>query len=560
MPHPFREQFAMLDRPLERFFAENERITVCVGSGVSRTRMPLLPELIARGFCRLGSDSLANDLFKDYSGQHLFAQRANQLGFSTSIPCTLDDFRSLLSVEARRSLCCVLCENYGNVFQALLGYFGEKRKLLEAIGFEEFQGSDPDSAHCYIAFLIIEGKLQRLVTANWDRLIEAAIERFAPGPHTDFLKVIKDQPSWIRRQEGVAQVLVKAHGCCHDFPDNCDNIVLTTEDLERSTGGTWRQEALQEMFNATVLVTGYSLSDYTFNVPFRSIEQLRENNQLDRSIYYISQEGDLSLHAGRLVRNDANKHIRLDANDLFSTMFYGWVRARLREASRYAREQTFHERPFCWTDDEWNAVLQRVDCFLDHALPEILDLLLGPPTARDWDSAAGVPVAISNLRRLFLDGKVTDKTKYQGLHFEPLKDIVLLVMVVALDEAVKGKANWSLDPRCSHFGLRLLAPDGGSRQVLLLYGSYPGRACGVMRAYLEECEEAHEFFPSPEIVIVPCHEYQVPNDDGLEPGEILRKRLPGTGGVRRRFIPPSDLFKAADFQDLVNQLAAKLEV
>lgn len=555
-----RQQLETLEAVAQGFFRGSERITVCVGSGISSGRMPMMAELIARGFSGLGRDSRAHDLFRGYSSAHHFWFTATQEGYPVENPCTLDDF-CLLPEGVRRKVCEVLCENYGNVFQELLECFDGKQGLLEAIGFQDFQASGPDCAHCYIAFLVIEGKLQRLVSANWDRLIEAAVDKFAPGPPADFLKVVKDEASWIRRHEGLDQLLVKAHGCCHDYPDNCGDIVLTTQDLVRSTvPNSWRQEALRDVFDATVIVTGYSLSDFTFNVAFTCSEQRRDSIQVDRSRRYIFQEADLSSSARCFIDNGPGKHVRLNANDLFSTMFYGWVRAGLRDALQGAHGQSPPERPFHWTDDGWNAALQRVECFLEGGFPEVLDCLLGPPSARDWDGAAEVPVAISNLRRLFLDGKVGEKTKYRRLQFDATKDIVLLLMIVALHEAVRGKAGWRLDPRSGHLGVRLLVPGGGSRQVFLLYGSYPQNACAVLTRYLREAEEAHEVFPSPEIVIIPCCPYQVPDDAGLEPSGILSKRLPGACEIRKRFIAPSQVLNAGDFQGLVAQVATALEV
>src|SRR6478609_11690612 len=138
MPFPFRLQIEMVNAVVTA-----PRLTICIGSGVSHRKLPLLQGLIASAFQNVPLTNEARQTFLVYSQLHAFHLRLTALGIATLDPCTLDHFR-LQTSAVRAQLCEPLVPNYGEVFAALEAISGNKRALLDHLDFQQFDSSDAD--------------------------------------------------------------------------------------------------------------------------------------------------------------------------------------------------------------------------------------------------------------------------------------------------------------------------------------------------------------------------------------------------------------------------------
>jgi hypothetical protein len=555
----FAEQIHLIEPIVADFFEGREQLTVCLGSGISRRRMPVLSELIASAFRNIPLNAESRRLFEQYSVRHLFFQRLEQDGVHVTNPCTLEEFRELTH-EQQETICWILCETYGDVFGELQRLCQSKRELLDLMDFARFQVGEPDAAHCYVALMVIEARLQRVLTTNWDRLIEIAIERLSDQAFVHVVTLLKNQATWLNRYYGPAQLIAKVHGCATQYPDHTEDIVVTTDDLQAAVHSDWRQLMIRDLLSGKVVFSGYSGSDYTLMVPLSMIQELRAAHQLDDLDYYVAQESALEARGRSLSGDDASHHLRLNANDFFVTMYFAWIRGRLKTAVHYGRGQTRLERAFDWSDDGWTEALDRIEHLLETDFPRMLDLLFGAPEVRSFDNSCQIPVDLSSLRQLFLSGEVNHVGKYCRLQFDPIRDLVMLIVVAAVVDIVSTTGNLSLELAQSHCGITLRESSGATRKLIFLFGTYPRVAFSVLNTYLDEIEDSGAGLPTPEIVVIPCNKFDVAEDDSFKPAGVLDKKLAGQVKTRRRFLKPQELLSTQTYGTLVARIREELEL
>ncbi len=559
MAQLFEAQLNLLDGILAEFYAGTARVTLCVSSGISLRRMPSLTSLLSTAITALPQNEPAEESFTRYRNDYHFADALRAAGHEFPEPLTLQAFRGL-SEGAKEEACKRLSACYGDAFQELIPLFGDKCRLLTALDFQRFQHGEPDAAHYYLAYLYIEGKLQRVVSLNWDCLIEMAVQRVGAGRP---LNVIKDEPSFVRMNEGPLETLAKVHGCAMQYPDHCENIVITAADVEIVTAKLWVQTMLRDFLNGIVIYCGYRARDMTVNVPVRAIEELRQRNELPPANYYVAQEDELEARAfDALIHNNASRHIRLNANDLFCSIYFGWLRARLREVVQSGRSRTRVERPFDWADADWNTAMDRVNQLVEHELSDMLDHLIGTPDARTWESLClTLPLNLSLARALFLDGKVEGRNTYNNLRFGDIThDLVMLVVLSALVDILRGNESLHLGLHQGYCGLTVRdSRTGSSRQIILYRGQFAPRSYGVLSAYLAEIEADGGI--APEIVVVPCEKYVFhASAPDLTLGRVLEKEFRGGQVAIKRFIPPDRILRAENLDALKTALQEELEV
>lgn len=554
MALPFREQIALMG-PL----VEAPRLTVCIGSGVSRRRLPLLHELIALALRNIPLTDQARNAFLGFSQLYGFRALLGAQGIPTNEPCSLDEFR-VQPPGIQSQVCRVLTPVYGDFFAALETAAGTKRLLLDYIDFQQFETQDSDAAHFYIAFLILEGVIERLLTTNWDRLVEFAVQISTTRPLAGVLGVLRDQASWLDRNDGPPVSIAKVHGCSTQYPHQSESIILTTRELQVATGPGWRRDAVAEFINGTVLFSGYSGSDYTLMVPLQILAALRADNKLDSSHFYIAQEGDLNVPGRNLTDNNPNRHIPLWANDAFASLYFAYVTRRLRNAITTAEQQRRPERAFSsWEEDAWQTTIARLRSLIADEFGAFLDSNIGEPGNRPYDeTAARLPFEISALRAIFLTGRLNERGKYHNLSFDANKDVVLLILLAALvDLALATGARLSVET--SYAGLTILEANGARRKLVFLYGIYVNTASAALSDYLIEIEDRDGRYPEFEVAVIPCSRYDVP--DGAFPiVPILARTLPGAARARRRFIDPRAVFATRTYDELVGTLRTALEL
>lgn len=552
----FTEQLVSADQVLEG----TGQVVLCLGSGISRRKLPLLAGLIARAFLNLPLNEDANQIFEGYSQTHVFHLRLSDRGLHSSTPCTLDEFRTLLP-DVQAAICQPLAQIYGDVFRDLETVYGSKQEMLAAIDIGQFQTAEPDVAHFYIAYLLIEGRISRVLTTNWDVLIEKALAASTSKPADHFLSIAQDDATWLDRLNQHNSILTKVHGCATQYPDSCEQIIITTRDLLAATANGWRQQAVQEFLSGRVLFSGYSGSDYTLMVPAKVIQAMRAQHALTAAEYFVAQEGDLSHGALQLNGNQPNKHLQMYANDTFTSLYFSFLRKRFKQALEVAAQQTQPERAFSrWSDDAWNEMLIRLHVLMDDDFPKFLDYIIGLPGSRPYDDSIGIlPVRLSELREMFLEGTVQHPRSYQPLRFDPLKDLVLLILIAAFFD-LGACAGLSFSAKGEIAGITFVESTGTVRTACFVYGTYAPAAVPMVTNYLNDIEASYGILPTYEVLIVPCSQYHVGAVGTPTPRPVLSKSLPGSTTATRTFVNPDIIFHSTDFNDLGAKLRIKLGV
>jgi hypothetical protein len=475
-------------------------------------------------------------------------------------PLPLDVFRRLPQ-PVQDHACSVLCDYYGDVFRELERVFGNLQSLLEAINFAEFQGGHPDAAHCYIAFLLAENTIRELVTFNWDRLVEIAFEQYVARPIQETASVINDCTSWTQRRYGPSATIVKLHGCASQFPAEIAKIVVTRIHLiNASLSERWQVKAMEILFNNVVLICGFSGGDYDACIGIRKIMFDRRANNLPAPVYYLAQPSTVDGVSRDIIEDDNRRHVPLGANDLFATVYFASIKARLRAAIERGRALQACNRPFGWDDDEWASALNRAEVFVNADFPEILDRVIGAPEIR-WESeAASFPIWLSDVRQLYLRGEISNRGKYTGLAIQPDKDLTLVLVASAVVDFLRNKPHINLQLGSSCWGVSVMNSQSGSRfQLIPYHGEYAQTAHGAMRAYLERMGRNEKDPPAPKIVVLPCQGYTQSPDNKLAPGPVLRRRFPGDKEPTEHFIPPQRVFGARNFAELKDIVGAELD-
>ena len=555
MPLPFRQQVQLVGPLLDA-----ERLAICVGSGVSRNKLPLLNTLIAIAFRNVPLNDESRGAFRASSQLHAFHARLTAIGIPSSDPCTLEEFRGF-DHAVQADLCKALTINYGDVFASLEHVVGTKSALLDCIEFDRFAATEPDTAHFYIGYMILEGVFHRILTTNWDLLIESAVGASTPSPVNSVLGRLVDVATWLDRNHGPYGLLAKVHGCATQYPGHCDEIILTTNELQLATAGGWRRDAVNEFLAGTVLFSGYSASDYTLMVPLQVLAQLRAQHHLDNSHFYIAQVDDLSPGGRSLIQDNDSQHIRLWANDTFCSLYFAYIYRRLQLAIATAVQQPRLERAFpAWDDTTWANVVERLRVLLADDLGIFLDTVIGEPNARIYgERARDLPIGLSALRAIFLTGKVANRGKYHNLQFDPNKDLVLLILLAALVDLTRSTPGCCFSFESTYAGLTILEDTGSKRKLCFLYGTYQTAAYHSISTYLNEIEDVDGHLPEFEIAIVPCSRYDVPDDD-FPPLPILGKALPGVSKAQRRFVDPAAVFQTNSYNALITTLREELEL
>jgi hypothetical protein len=554
--HPFAEQMQFVDRIL----GDGVQFALCVGSGISRRRLPMLAELIAAALNNLPATPESADTFARYSRVHVFALRLADAGIRVNDPCELNDFRGI-GRQRQSELCEPLVATYGDIFRDLLPLYGSKENLLRAIDFDIFVNAEPDVAHSFIAYLIVEGRITRVLTTNWDRLIEKAVQYATSRDWVETTRIVLDDPTWLDRLVGPPAIIAKVHGCASQYPLSVDQIVITTADLHAAAAPGWRHDAVRELLSGRVLFCGYSGSDYTLMVPAVVIGALRQNAALQGAEYFIADETQLSAGARQLNGDVADRHLPMYANDTFASLYFSFLRKRFGQAIETANQQTRPERAFTqWTDAVWQAVLLRLRNLLNNELPEWLDSLIGDPHVRKYeDSIATIPIHLSVLRQLFLEGQVRNRSIYEPFRFDPVKDIVLLILIAAFVDLCQS-SSLAVKIDSSFSGLTIFETTGATRSICFVYGTYVSSVERVINLYLDSVEDRDGQLPHFEVIVVPCSHYQLGGAPAQPPRPVLAKRMPGMHIAKRRFIDPERVFECRDYDELINNLRDDLGV
>lgn len=190
---------------------DDQQFALWVGSGISFFRAPGLRKLIGLAIEHLRARVTTND-----AGDKFAATMKAALTMAGLKEPDLAAIQYGLPFEAwpeQKAIVDALWEKYSRFLDLRVTSEDDDYLLWTAVDVRKEYGhlDDPDCEHLAIAILVLEGAVSKIASANWDGLIEVAIEKISTTGRTGVLQVVVD-PHDVRDPPGRA-VLVKFHGC-----------------------------------------------------------------------------------------------------------------------------------------------------------------------------------------------------------------------------------------------------------------------------------------------------------------------------------------------------------
>lgn len=214
---PVRTVRAVLDRFESEFsdftaaFNEGQYV-LWLGSGISRARVPNVNALLERVVEHLRANVVDGDADCPYRAALGEVLRLAGLGY--------DDLASIdlsISVDEwplRDRVISTLVTNYSRVLDVLVGDDNPDDYLVwTGLDVPNTYGSpdlEPDVEHYCVAVLMLEGLVTSAVTANWDGLLEKALDELTPA-FASLVRVAVKPDDF--RTVGPRVEVIKFHGC-----------------------------------------------------------------------------------------------------------------------------------------------------------------------------------------------------------------------------------------------------------------------------------------------------------------------------------------------------------
>ncbi|MDP1748677.1 MAG: hypothetical protein Q8L22_04395, partial [Reyranella sp.] len=189
----------------------SRKFALWVGSGISFARAPSLGKLIGLTIEYLRSQVTTNDENDKFAvGLKKILQHA---GMDDASIKSIDYALPFSSWPCCSQVTNNLWSKYSSMLDVRIKGEPDDFLLWTAVDVRKEYGglSDPDCEHLAIALLVLEGAVADIASANWDGLIEIAVDQLSPTGRTGILQVVVD-PQDVRDASGRA-TLVKFHGC-----------------------------------------------------------------------------------------------------------------------------------------------------------------------------------------------------------------------------------------------------------------------------------------------------------------------------------------------------------
>jgi hypothetical protein len=205
------EVLDLLDNSFADVSAAVERrgFALWVGSGISLGRAPSVGSMLERALEHLRRNIDATDANCRFRRTLEEALAMSDLSPAEKLAIRLD--RPVDSWPEKDKIIRSLWDAYASVLDIRVDGEEDDYMLWNAVDVRATFGTldDPDCEHLCIAILVMEGAIADIASANWDGLIEKAVERLSGGE--PLLQVVVD-PDHLRDPARRGR-LIKFHGC-----------------------------------------------------------------------------------------------------------------------------------------------------------------------------------------------------------------------------------------------------------------------------------------------------------------------------------------------------------
>lgn len=310
---PIRTVPAVLER-FESTFAEfitafnHEEYVLWLGSGISRERVPNLADLLERILEHLRSnivDGKPDCEYRTALGEIL--QLAN---LSTTELQNIDLSVAVDKWPLKGRIVTTLVPNYSRVLDVSVGNHPADYLVWTALDVPNTYGSpdlEPDVEHYCIAILMLEGLISSAITANWDGLLEKALNELTPS--FDSLVRVAVRPEDFRGAKPHLEV-IKFHGCAvrarKDEAKYRDRLIARQSQISQWTVKPENQlmrQHLEVMYaDRLTLMLGLSAQDANLHTIFAgAIQNLARPWPASAPSVVLSEE-QLEAHHSHILR------------------------------------------------------------------------------------------------------------------------------------------------------------------------------------------------------------------------------------------------------------------
>ncbi|WP_157544373.1 SIR2 family protein [Microbacterium sp. PAMC 28756] len=251
-----------------------------LGSGISRDRVPSVDELLARVLEHLRSNAVGDDADGEFR-----VALDEVLRLASLTPTELESIDFSVPVQdwpLKDRITSVLVTKYSRVLDVAVGDDKPDDYLIwTALGVADTYGSPdlmPDVEHYCIAILMLEGLVATAITANWDGLLERALDELTSSYGAAVRVAVKpeDFRTAARRIE-----VIKIHGCAvrarEDEAAYRGAVVARHSQISAWTqqpGNQLMRKELEVQFSTRLtLMIGLSAQDENFHTMFATAAQ-----------------------------------------------------------------------------------------------------------------------------------------------------------------------------------------------------------------------------------------------------------------------------------------------
>jgi hypothetical protein len=185
--------------------------TLWLGSGISYGRVASLKGIVLRVLTYLQNHSAAEETSRDFTSALIeaieLAELSTEQRAQIDLGCPVSTWADLDLILSR------LVSRYSLLLDIRVPHHAPDLLLWEGVDVRETFASDslePDAEHLALAAMMIEGVLPRIISANWDPLLEIAVQRLT-GSTSGTLSVCV-VPGDIQKPQ-LQSRLYKFHGC-----------------------------------------------------------------------------------------------------------------------------------------------------------------------------------------------------------------------------------------------------------------------------------------------------------------------------------------------------------
>lgn len=254
------------------------KLTLWIGSGISRDRFDMLPDLVLHVLDFLRANINCDEC--DCPHFEAFQNALTMAGLTAAERDEVNIEQPLSESPFSTRLANGLAQRYADFLNIRVS--GQPndylvRKGVDVAGIYGDPEIDSDAEHYCIAALILEGVVGNVASANWDGLIEKAYLELA-GQREGLAVCVE---SAHLQQAGLRPKLLKFHGCAvlaREDPDNFYELIIARSSQLAQWGTRPRTGAISEDLKLQVqqfrtLMLGLSAQDFNIQKLFEAARQ-----------------------------------------------------------------------------------------------------------------------------------------------------------------------------------------------------------------------------------------------------------------------------------------------